>query len=203
MAVNQRSAAWPAVETNEGIKFMDSKKLTKKKAAKKHGKKTVGEVVTSMSEKLTAAAMAKAEGADGEGIKKAGKNAAAKKGGKKNGQPDQPPEGAYTLEGPIKDTAGPRFLFSIPSQHTGDNDYEHLVIAKSAEQACNLLADARITEKQPHLSENPTARASLLKIATQNYLSRKPTQIEPRKDPIGVLQINHHKLGVNSPELSS
>jgi hypothetical protein len=128
------------------------------------------------------------------------------KAAKKNGaavkvtQAELPAEGSYTVEGPIKDTAGARFLFSIPSQHTGDNDYEHLVVAKNVEEACKLLADARITEKQPEL--NADARAQLLVIATKNYLSRSPVQIEPRSEPVGVLQINHHKLGISSPEVN-
>jgi hypothetical protein len=174
---------------------MDSKKLTKKKAAKKSGKKA--KVATNLKAKL-AESIATIKKAEDE-IKAKG-TANKKKNGK---QPDLPPEGAYTVEGPVKDTAGPRFLFSIPSQHTGDDDYEHLVVAKNAAQACELLADARITEKQPHLAENPEARQHLMKIATANYLARKPSQIEPRTESVGVLQINHHKLGLSSPELNS
>jgi hypothetical protein len=162
---------------------MDSKKTTKKNSSKKNGKKAAGKVATELKTKMDAAAA----------------KAGAKKNGKKNKQPDLPPEGAYTVEGPVKDTAGERFLFSIPSQHTGDDDYEHLVVAKDAEEACNLLADARITEKQPDLAGE--ARAQLLVIATKNYLYRNPEKIEPRTEPAGVLQINHHKLGISSPEV--
>jgi hypothetical protein len=161
---------------------MDSKK-TKKNATKKNGSSKKAKVATNLKAKL------------------ADSIAANKK--KKGEQPGLPPEGAYTVEGPVKDTAGPRFLFSIPSQHTGDDDYEHLVVAKNAAQACELLADARITEKQPHLAQSPEARQHLMKIATANYLARKPSQIEPRTEPVGVLQINHHKLGLSSPELNS
>jgi hypothetical protein len=175
---------------------MDSKKTTKKTASKKNGnsKKVTKGVTASQLKKADAELKANA----------AKKNAKVK-------QPEVPQEGAYTVEGPIaqgavsklfEDTPGPRFLFSIPSQHTGDNDYEHLVIAKSAQQAAALLADARITEKQPQLVEEPEARKQLLFFATKGYLDRGPKKIEPREEPIGVLQINHHKAGLSSPELN-
>jgi hypothetical protein len=171
---------------------MDSKK-TKKNSSKKNGstKKVTKGVMAEQLKKAHAELKAKTKT-----VKAAKKNGAAVK----VTQPELPAEGAYTVEGPIKDTAGERFLFSIPSQHTGDNDYEHLVVAKNAEHACKLLADARITEKQPDLAGD--ARAQLLVIATKNYLSRSPVQIEPRSEPVGVLQINHHKLGISSPEVN-
>jgi hypothetical protein len=185
-----RAAELKTNEKGTEENFMDSKKITKTHAAKKNGKSAkTGKASTDLKAKLS------------EALEQA-KKAKTKKTAKKNGkQPDLPPEGAYTVEGPVKDTAGPRFLFSVPSLHTGDDDYEHLVVAKNAAQACELLADARITEKQPHLADNPEARQHLMKIATANYLARKPSQIEPRTEPVGVLQINHHKLGIASPEV--
>jgi hypothetical protein len=162
---------------------MDSKKT------KKNGSKKTGKVSASMKVKMK------------EASKKAAAELKAKAKAKTNGaaaQDEKAPEGAYTVEGPY--SASGHFLFSIPSQHTGDNDYEHLVIAKNAEGACKLLADARITEKQPELAGD--ARAQLLVIATKNYLSRSPVKIEPRNEPEGVLAINHHKLGISSPEVN-
>jgi hypothetical protein len=166
-------------ERKKGNRIMDSKK-TKKNESKKTGK-----VSASMKAKM----------------KEASKKAAAELKAKTNSaaaQDEKAPESAYTVEGPY--SASGHFLFSIPSQHTGDDDYEHLVIAKNAEVACKLLADARITEKQPELTGD--ARAQLLVIATKNYLSRSPVKIESRNEPEGVLAINHHKLGISSPEVN-
>jgi len=96
-------------------------------------------------------------------------------------------------------TGGKNFLFSIPSLHTGNYDYEHLVVAPDKNEACRLLAEHRVTEKKPQLQG--VARAQLVDVAMQCYFHRPVAQIEPRKEPAGVLAVNHHKLGVASPNL--
>jgi hypothetical protein len=93
-----------------------------------------------------------------------------------------------------------RFLFSIPSLHTHDHDYEHLVIAPNKDDACRLLAEHRVTEKRPDLEGD--ARAKLVAMVTEGYMERDVSQIEPRKEKAGVVAINHHKLGVASPSLN-
>ena len=91
------------------------------------------------------------------------------------------------------------FLFSIPSLHTHDHDYEHLVVAPDKDQACRLLAEHRVTEKAPQLQGEP--RSQLVTAAMGGYSERSVAQIEQRKEPAGVLAVNHHKLGVESPSL--
>jgi len=93
-----------------------------------------------------------------------------------------------------------RFLFSIPSLHTYDHDYEHLVIAPNQDDACRLLAEHRVTEKRPDLEGD--ARAKLVAMVTEGYMERDVSQIEPSKEKAGVVAINHHKLGVASPSLN-
>jgi hypothetical protein len=95
--------------------------------------------------------------------------------------------------------AAENFLFSIPSLHTQNNDYEHLVIAPTKEEACRLLAEHRVTEKRPDLEGS--ARAQLVAVAVNGYSYRSVAQIEPRMEAPGVLAINHHKIGITSPSL--
>lgn len=95
--------------------------------------------------------------------------------------------------------AGKNFLFSVPSLHTHNNDYEHLVVAPTKEEACRLLAEHRVTEKLPDIPAEH--RTKVVAHATDGYIERAVAQIEPRKEPAGVLAINHHKLGVESPSL--
>jgi hypothetical protein len=99
-----------------------------------------------------------------------------------------------------KKPASKNFLFSIPSLHTANNDYEHLVIAANRDEACRLLAEARVTEKQPTL-EGET-RQKVVYWQTQNYCGREVKQIEARKEDAGVLMINHQKLGNDSLSLN-
>jgi hypothetical protein len=98
-----------------------------------------------------------------------------------------------------EDAAAGNFLFSIPSLHTEDHDYEHLVVAPTKEEACRLLAEARVTEKQPELTGEH--RSALVAYATKGYCSRNVEQIEPRMEVPGVLAINHHKVGIASPSV--
>jgi hypothetical protein len=105
---------------------------------------------------------------------------------------------AQATPAPAK-TAAKNFLFSIPSLHTHENDYEHLVVAPTKEDACRLLAEHRVTEKAPQLQGEP--RSQLVTAAMGGYSGRDVAQIEPRKEPAGVLAVNHHKLGVASPSL--
>ena len=96
--------------------------------------------------------------------------------------------------------AGKNFLFSIPSLHTHWNDFEHLVVAPTKEEACRLLAEHRVTEKKPELEGE--VRTQLVGYTMQGYCSRTVSQIEPRKEPAGVLAVNHHKLGTASPTVN-
>ena len=89
------------------------------------------------------------------------------------------------------------FLFSVPSLHTHQNDYEHLVIASTKEEACRLLAEHRVTEKKPDLPDD--VRKNIVSAATEGYRARNVAQIEPRSEAAGVLAVNHHKLGIESP----
>jgi len=86
------------------------------------------------------------------------------------------------------------FLFSVPSLHTHNKDYEHLVIAPNKAEACRLLADHRVTEKRPDLQGE--IRTKVVAMATEGYLERDVAQIEARKEPAGVVAINHHKLSL-------
>lgn len=124
-------------------------------------------------------------------LKTAGKTAAKLIAAKKQKKADA---SAQATAAPAKN-----FLFSVPSLHTQDNDYEHLVIAPTKEEACRLLAEHRVTEKQPKLPD--PERAQLVAYATHGYCKRNVAQIEPRAEEAGVLAINHHKLGIESPTI--
>jgi hypothetical protein len=99
-----------------------------------------------------------------------------------------------------KNAKAKNFLFSIPSQHTSDDTYEHLVIAPTKEEACRLLAEHRVTEKRPEM-EGAT-RAQLVKHVWEGYCNRDVLQVEPRKEAAGVIAVNHHKMGAASPAIN-
>ncbi len=101
---------------------------------------------------------------------------------------------ANTAKAPKKAAvAAKNFLFSIPSHHTDDGDFEHLVIAPNKEEACRLLADHRVTEKRPELQD--PARGNLVGLMTIDYSHRPVVEIEPRKEEACVVQVNHQKIG--------
>ena len=107
--------------------------------------------------------------------------------------------GAQATTVPAK-TAGKNFLFSVPSLHTHNHDYEHLVIAPDKKEACRLLADHRVTEKRPELEGE--VRAKLVEMVMQGYTERAIIQVEARKEAAGVVAVNHHKLGLASNSLN-
>jgi hypothetical protein len=90
----------------------------------------------------------------------------------------------------------PHYLFSVPSQHTEHNDYEHLVIAPDKNEACRLLAEHRVTEKRPEMEGE--VRSKLVERVMKGYTERAVVQVEARKEAAGVVQVNHHKLGLAS-----
>jgi hypothetical protein len=140
---------------------MDSKKMSKKEAAKKQVKTNVGKKIADAK----ASVPAKKAGAPKKSVSKgANKKAVAGKG---------------------------NFLFSIPSLHTTDNDYEHLVIAHDMQEACKLLAETRTTEKWPDLTAEQ--RANRVQMMTMDYGHRNIVQIEPRVEAPIVIQVNHPK----------
>jgi hypothetical protein len=106
------------------------------------------------------------------------------------------------LPKPPKKAAGktPHYLFAIPSLHTHNHDYEHLVIAPDKKEACRLLADHRVTEKRPELEGE--VRAKVVEMVMQGYTERAVIQVEPRKEAAGVVAVNHHKMGLASSSLN-